>query len=105
MSDGSISVNLAANILEQIDRLAHRYKKNGTTDSLIKFVQFRSDCIDILLKLTFMELYSPDELWNCECYIDIVTDELDIFHGEKTIPNERDIESVKMWRSCRRNDD
>jgi len=96
---------LMVNILEHTDRLVHRYKKNRTTDSLIEFVQFRSDCINILLKLAFMDLYSQDELWNCESYIDVVTDELNIFHGEKTILDEKDIERIKMWRSCRRNDD
>jgi len=103
MRDGND--NLMANILEQIDRLAHRYKKNKTTESLIEFVQFRSDCMDIIVKLTSMGLYSFDELQNCIWYIDMVTDEIEIEALHSGIVDEKVIERVKMWRSCRRNDD
>ena len=106
MRDGSVNDNLMANILEQTDRLARRYKKNKTTESLIEFVQFRSDCMDIIVKLTSMGLYSFDELQNCIWYINMVTDELEIeaLHSENVL-DAKVIERVKMWRSCRRNDD
>ena len=95
------SKNILKNILDRIDELAGNYKREKTTDALIEYIQFRDKSIKLCLDLLFMGLYpygNDDTLWNCQCYESVITDELEIFHNEKSVPDKKVVNDLKEWR-------
>lgn len=97
------SKNIIKNILDNLDVLAEIYRTEKTTDALINYIQYRDDIIYLESKLAFLNLYPGyDEkdktLWNLHCYESVVTDELDIFHNGKSIPDETFVRELKEWR-------
>lgn len=96
-----VGTNLIANSLDKMDKLASKYKKSKTTDDLIEFVYFRSDFFKVSADLTLMGIFSLNELWNCESYLSILTDELEIFHNGKYTTDEKYIKEIKAWRRNR----
>lgn len=97
-----VGTNLIANSLDKMDELVNKYKKSKTTDDLIEFVYFRSDFFRISADLTLMGIFSLTELWNCESYLSILTDELGIFHNGKCISDKSYIKEIKAWRRNQR---
>lgn len=101
--DPVTSTNVIKNILDNLDVLAERYRTKKTTDALIDYIQYRDDIIYMEMKLSFLHLYPNDSkkdktLWNLRCYESVVTDELDIFHNGKSVPDETFVKELKEWR-------
>ena len=95
------STNIIKNMLDKIDRLAEEYRTTKTTDALVAYIHFRSDCIELISRLWIMGVYPTKGkiLWNTQSYMAVVTDELDIFHnGGKAVPQEEFVRKLKKWR-------
>lgn len=94
------SKNIILNLADKLDYLADEYRKKQTTGDLIEFIHFRSDCISIIMKLTFGKIYDFHDAYNFQVYLSIVTDELEVFNDHsKSVPQPEFVEKIKRWRS------
>jgi hypothetical protein len=94
------SKNIILNFADKLDYLADDYREKQTTGSLIEFIHFRADCVNMICKMLFGGIYDFDEVYKIQVYLAIVTDELGIFDdNNKSVPQPEFVEQIKKWRS------
>ena len=95
------STNIILNLADKLDYLADKYRNDQTTDALIDFIHYRTECIKMICCMLFGGVYPFDQVYNMQVYISIVSDELNIFDPElgKSVSQPEFVEKIKKWRS------